>query len=150
MGESINFINRRQYDTHVFNLNGPYALGTNIKGIDGIFPILFDMEIVGLSIYNRIAGVSGNSEIELEWLSGSGVVEGTIFSTNPSLNFSSGNDSYLIYNAIDNVNVELPSGAVAPVFSKLQFDAGDALRFELLNSQQSGEDLSISIHFRPR
>jgi hypothetical protein len=150
VGASINFINNRQYDSHSWNFNGNYSLGVGVVGADGIFPVLFDMEIVGLTMFNRVSGLSGTTELDVEWLNGSNSNQGSIFSTTPKLTFSSSNYSYIIRDELNSTNVELPTGATAPVFSKTQFDAGDALFCEIVSSMSGGADLSLLLHFRPR
>lgn len=150
LGASINFINNRQYLTHQFNFNGRYALGVGFFGADGIFPCLNDTEIVGLTMFNRVSGTSGTTEIDIEWLSASNSSQGSIFSTTPKIDSTASNYSYLIRNELTATNVELPTGATAPVFSKTQFDAGDALLCKLVSGMGDAEDLSLLIHFRPR
>lgn len=147
---SINFINNRQYLTQQFNFNGRYALGVGFVGADGIFPCLFNMEIVGLTMFNRVSGTSGTTEIDIEWLNGSNSNQGSIFSTTPKIASTASNYSYLIRDELNSTNVELPAGATAPVFSKTQFDAGDALFCEIVSAMSDAEDLSLLIHFRPR
>lgn len=150
IGASINFINSFQYDTHQFNFNGRYALGVGVVGADGIFPILFNMEIVGLTMFNRVSGASGTTEIDIDWLNGSNSNQGTIFSTTPKIASTAPNLAYIIRDELNSINVELPTGATAPVFSKTQFDAGDALIIEIVTAMSDAEDLSVLLHFRPR
>lgn len=146
---SINFINTKQYDTHQFNLNGRYALGVGFVGADGIFPILFDMEIVGLTMFNRVSGTTGTTELDVHWLNGSNSDQGSIFSTTPKIDSTSSNYSYLIRDELNSLNVELPTGATAPVFSKTSFVAGDALFLEVVSAMGDAEDCHLLIHFRP-
>lgn len=150
IGASINFINTRQYDTHQFNFNGRYALGVGVVGADGIFPILFNMEIVGLTMFNRVAGTSGTTEVDIDWLNGSNSNQGTIFSVTPKMASTAPNLAYLIRDELNSVNIELPTGATAPTFIKTEFDAGDALLIEIVSAMSDAEDLSVLIHFRPR
>ena len=150
LGSSINFINNRQYLTHQFNFNGRYALGVGFFGADGIFPCLNDTEIVGLTMFNRVAGTSSTTEIDIEWLDSSNSSQGSIFSTTPKIDNTASNYSYLIRNEILGTNVQLPTGATAPVFSKTTFDAGDALLCKLVSGMGDAEDCSLIIHFRPR
>lgn len=147
---SINFINNRQYDSHSFNYNGRYALGVGVVGADGIFPILFNMEIVGLTMFNRVSGTTGTTELDIEWLNGSNSNQGSIFSTTPKIDSTSSNYSYLIRDELSNTNVELPTGATAPAFSKTSFDAGDALFCQIVSAMSDAQDCSLLIHFRPR
>lgn len=150
IGASINFINDRQYLTHSFNFNGPYGLGVGFVGADGIFPCLFDMEIVGLTMFNRVRGTTGTTEIDLEWLDGSNSNQGSIFSTTPKIDSTSSNYSYLIRDELNGTDVELPTGATAPVFSKTSFDAGQAIFCKIVSAASAAEDCSLLVHFRPR
>ena len=149
IGGAINFINSKQFDSHSFNFNGRYALGVGVVGADGIFPILFDMEIVGLTMFNRVSGTTGTTELDIEWLNGSNSNQGSIFSTTPKIDSTSSNYSYLIRDVLNSTNVELPTGATAPVFSKTSFSAGDALFCEIVSAMSDAEDCSLLLHFRP-
>lgn len=150
IGGAINFINQKIYLSHQFNFNGAYSLGTGFVGADGIFSCLFDMEIIGLTMFNRRSGSSGTTEIDVEWLNGSNSNQGSIFSTTPKLASTSSDYSYLIRDERNAVNIELPTGATAPVFSKTQFDAGDALFCEIVSAMSGAEDCALIIHFVPR
>ena len=150
MGSSINFINSKQYLTHQFNFNGRYALGLGVVGADGIFPMLFNIEIVGFSMFNRRSGTSGTTEIDLQWLDDANSNQGSIFTTRPALDSTSSDNSYLIKNVLDNTDVKLPTGATSPVFSKTEFNAGDAILCKLNLTMSDAEDLAVLVHFRPR
>lgn len=147
---SINFVNNRQYDTHSFNLNGRYKLGESVLGADGIFPCLFDMEIVGVTMFNRVAGTSGTTELDIQWLDESNSNQGSIFSTTPKIDNTAAGYSYLIKNVLNDTDVELPVGAVSPILSKTEFNAGDALFLNITQAMGDAEDCSLLIHFRPR
>jgi len=128
VGATTNFIATRQYDTKQFELNGLYRKGVGVTGSDGVFPILFDMEIIAISMWNRRVGTSGTTTLDLDWLSGSGTVVGSIFSTRPAFNTNVGNNAYMIRDVLNGVTVKAPaSGATIPVLSKTQFNAGDAI-----------------------
>lgn len=150
VGQSVNFINRRQYDTKDWNFNGRYALGVGVQGADGFFPILRDMEIIGVSMYNRRSGTSGTTEVDITWLNGPGSNQGSIFSTTPKLDSTSPNDAYLIRDVLNSTDIQLPTGGTSPVLSKTNFNAGDALLVEISQAMSDAEDLTIIIQFRPR
>jgi hypothetical protein len=151
-GASINFINLRQFDTKQFELNGLYRKGVGVTGSDGVFPILFDMEIIAISMWNRrVNGTSGTTTFDLDWLSGSGTVVGSIFSTRPAFNTNVGNNAYMIRDVLNGVTVKAPAtGATIPVLSKTQFNAGDAIRLTIDGAMVGAEDAALYIHFRPR
>lgn len=151
VGATANFISKKQYDTHAFHLNGVYSAFLNVLGADGIFPCLFNLEIIGITIYNRVAGTSGTTEFDLKWYNAPGSAQGSLFSTKPSFDSSSGSNAYLIYDALNTNTIAAPgSGSVSPVLSKTNFDAGDAIFFELTSSMSGGQDATIEVHFRPR
>jgi hypothetical protein len=151
VGATTNFIATRQYDTKQFELNGLYRKGVGVTGSDGVFPILFDMEIIAISMWNRVNGTSGTTTLDLDWLSGSGTVVGSIFSTRPAFNTNVGNNAYMIRDVLSGVTVTAPaSGATIPVLSKTQFDAGDAIRLTIDGAMVGAEDAALYIHFRPR
>ena len=150
IGGSVNFINNKQYDTHSYNFNGRYALGVGVVGADGIFPILFDMEIVGISMFNRVSGTSGTTEFDVEYLNGSNSNQGSIFTTTPKIDSTAPNYSYIIKDVLSNTDIELPAGATSPVLSKTTFNAGDALFCKIVSAMGDAEDASLLVHFRPR
>ena len=151
VGASINFINQRQYDTHAFHFNRLYAKGAGVVGRDGVFPVLFDMEIIGMTMWNRRSGSVGTTELDVLWLSGSESLQGSIFSTTPKISTTSGDNSYIIQDFLNNQTIAQPSsGATIPVLSKSQFDAGDAMLCKIESAMNGAEDCSLLIHFRPR
>lgn len=150
LGQSINFINKRQYDSHQFNFNGVYAELVDINQLDGVFPCLFDLEIVGITLYNGTSGTSGTTQLDIEWFNASNANQGSIFSTKPSLDFNSPDNAFLIQRTVDSQTLQNPTGATLPVLSKTDFSAGDVLRAKITSSMSGGEDAMLAIHFRPR
>ena len=151
MGAAVNFVNKRQYDTHAFHLNGLYRKGVSVVGSDGIFPVLFDMEILGITMWNRVNGTSGATTLDVQWLSSPGVIAGSIFTIKPSFDNNVGDNAYMIKNIpLGTVIIEPAVGATDPVLSKTQFDAGDALLLVIDSAMPDAEDCSLLIHFRPR
>lgn len=151
VGETTNFIAKRQYDTHQFDLNRFYRKGINSDARDGIFPVLFDMEIVGITVWNRVNGTSGTTTFDLQWLSESGVVEGSLLSTKTSMTTGVGNNAYYIKNLLtDTVLTQPASGFTEPVFSKTEFDAGDAIFLNIDDAMENSADAAVLLHFRPR
>ena len=149
IGASLNFINKRQFDTHNFMLNGPYNSGLLGTGLDGMYVFQFDCEIVGISAFNLVAGTSGTTTFDCHWLNGSGSDQGSIFSVKPSIDYTAGNNAYLSTNIIDATSSG-GTGLTIPTLSKTQFDQYDALRMDLDASQVRAENCGLLIHFRPR
>lgn len=149
MGASLNFINDNQYDSHGFYLNGGYTKAAGVDGLDGNFICMFDMEIIGISFFNTVAGSSGTTEIDLSWLDGSESVQGSIFSTLPAIDSTAGNNAYGAINIIDATN-STGTGITLPVLSKTEFNQFDAIRFDITQAMSGAENCGINIHFRPR
>lgn len=148
LGKSVNFINRRHFERHSWNLNGSYfvALGS---GKDGLFVLPFDMEITGLSMSNVVNGSSGTTTIDIHWFDAPASDQGTIFSVKPSISSSAGNNAFLARNLVDG-NTQTGTGLTLPTFSKTQFNQFDALRLDLDTAMNDAQDLNVTIFFRPR
>ncbi len=150
LGASLNFVNNRQFDQHSFNLNGAYQLGVGSTGVDGIYPVVLNMELVAVTIYSIDAGVSGTTTFDIHWMSGSGNDQGSIFSTKPSIDSSAPNNAYGIKGLIASIPDAGGTGITLPVLSKTQFSQGDALRFDIDSAMSSAQNAGLTFHFRPR
>lgn len=149
IGGAINFINEKQYDSHRFQLNGNYPLGAGSTGTDGAYVCLFKMEIIAISIYHGKQGASGLTTLDVHWLSGGNTDEGSIFATKPTIDSNAIDNSYSLHDAINDSDIILPSGFSSFTLSKKQFNAGEALRFDLDTAMSSAKDVNLTIHFRP-
>jgi len=149
-GQAVNFINRRQYDSHPWNFNGRYALGQGVLGSDAFFPCLFDMEILGVSFFNRKAGTSGTLEFEIERYTDANTSAGSIFSTTPKIDSTAVDFTYGVYDKLNNATVKTATGVIIPVITTVDLDAGDMLVCKLQDTMSDAEDCSIIIHYRPR
>ena len=149
VGGSINFINERQVDTHQWVLNGRYQLFDIVQGPDGILPVLFDMEIVGYSIYSDVSGSSGTTTLDIHKLSAGGTDDGSIFNVNPAVDSTSANGSYSLIRLDPAADLQLPTGHTKGTFNTTQFVAGEALRFDLDGSMENGRNISFQLLFRP-
>ncbi len=150
LGASLNFVNNRQFDQHSFNLNGAYQLGVGSTGVDGVYPIIMNMELVAVTIYNIDAGVSGTTTFDIHWLSSSGSDQGSIFSTRPSIDSSAPNNSFGIKGLVTGVPDFGGTGITLPILNKTQFDQGNALRFDIDTAMSSAQNAGLTFHFRPR
>jgi len=150
IGQAVNFINRKQHQIHSFNYNGLTRLFVDTIGADGVFPCLFDMEIVGISVFQRKGGVSGNTIIDMEYFSAPNVNGGSIFSVKPQISSLGGDFNYLVYNALTDTEEEIGAGFTSPTFSKTQFDKGDVINCKIESATSESEDLMVMIHHRPR
>lgn len=150
IGKSINFINGRQFDTHRWQLNGPYYLLNNTLGPDGIFQFLFDVEVVGFGYHNGLTGSAGTTTVDVHFLDTGGTDQGTIFSTKPSVDTTAANGSYTLFRQTDSTTLANPTGHTLAILSTTQFDAGDALRLDIDSSMTGGENFMFGLMYRPR
>jgi len=145
-----NFINAKQYDTHAFLLNGRFGRAIGSTATDGIFPILFNMEIMAVTAFIRAAGTSGNTIFDITEEDINGVDQGSIFSTRPQFSSTApANSSMIKYNPILGLTDFTGTGRTLPVFSKTQFVAGRTLRLDVDDAFVGADSAGLLIHFRP-
>ena len=149
MGASVNFINERQHDDFEYRLNGPYSIGEGDSNLDGQRPFLYNAELVGFGFANGIVGTGGTTEIDIEWYDSAGVNQGTIFTTPPTIDSTSSNNSVQLYDVVNATSITLPTGHTAPVFSKTSFLQGESLIINLTTSMTNPENLSLFLYYRP-
>lgn len=145
----INFINNRQHDKHDWHLNGEYSVVQLLDVGDGVFICQEPMEIIGYHLYSGTSGGSGATIVDLRHISSDGTDNGTIFLTKPQVNSSSANKSFSHSN-IRAASDEIASGHTKGVFSKTNFDRHDGILLKLDSAMSGGEDLQLTIYFRPR
>lgn len=151
LGAGVNFINVAQHQEKLWALNGPYSiLGTPQTGVDGAFVPRYNMEIIAIAVYNLVAGASGITEFDIIKHTASGGSGTSIFTTKPSLSYSSGNNSFLVYDFINSVAQENPTGCTQPVVTSVNIDAWDMLTCNLTSAQASGQSAGILLMMRPR
>ena len=147
-----NFVNKKQYDTHSWFLNGTYEFGIGEVGLDGMYVFLFDITIVGISIGNIVAGTGGTTTVDVHKISAGGTDDGSIFATKPAVNSNAGNNAYGVVD-YENASTLSPTGITLPTFTDAaarDFDAFEALRFDLDDAMDLAENYFLNIHFRPR
>lgn len=145
MGKSVNFINIRQHQVKEFMANGRYSAKVGYEGLM-VFPI--DCEIVGVAMAVNEAGSLGTTEIDVHWFSAPGVDEGTIFTTTPKITSAAGDYAYV--GEYDGSTIGGGTGMTAPELAKTEFDAGDAIRVDIVTAQTSSYTCSLTVYFRPR
>jgi hypothetical protein len=146
---AINMVNHNQYDEKIWMLNGLYS-SEAAGGLDGAYICARDMEIIGVAMYNLVAGSSGTLELNIIRHTSSGVSGSSIFSTTPKLTTASGNNAFLFYDFSNSIAVENPSGATQPVLVSVNLDKGDMLTMNKVQGQVNGESCGIMIQMRPR
>lgn len=151
VGAVSNFISKRQSDNKMFSFNGPYyGKGAPQTNIDGAWPILFDMEIVGICLFNMVAGSSGSLTVDIRKYTASNTGGTTIFTTKPSILFSAGNNVYVFSRfGEDPSTLENPAGTTLPVLSATTALAGDLLVVDITAVQQGGQNGGLVIFHRP-
>jgi len=148
MGQSINFINERQYDTRSWVVNGPYSLfQTGVVGIDLFFAIPFNITIFDVVLYNKKGGDSGTTTVDLHRYTAPGVDAGTIFTTKPAISSAAVDFAYVgtLANGIGG-----GTGMTRPVLNVTDLNAGDALRFDIDTVMTNAYDLGLSLYYKPR
>jgi len=150
IGSSLNFTNTYQYDTHSFLFNGAYTLGVGVIGADGVMPVLYNMEIVGITFFNLVSGASGTTQFDISWFNGINSNQGSIFSTKPLINSTSLNYSYGILDVVNSTAIKTGTGITIPTLIKTQFNQGDMITCTLDSSMSGAENAGILIHHRPR
>ncbi len=156
VGATANFIAKRQYDSRGFFLNGPYSILGAQTGVDGAWPILFDVELMAVAMFNLVAGASGSTTLDVRRFTASNTPAGgsSIFTTKPSLPYSTGNNAYLFKDFVNNADIQAPSGAVMPVFDNgggpFLLDRGDMLTINKDASQVGGQNCGLILYYRPR
>lgn len=149
-GQAVNFINRRQQSVHAFNFNGRYALGVGVLGSDCMFPCLFDMDILGVSFFNRKAGTSGITEFDVQRYTDANTSAGSIFGVTPKIASTAVNLTWGIYDKLNDITVKTATGVTIPTITTVSLNAGDILVCNLVSAISDAEDCSIIIHYRPR
>lgn len=153
VGATTNFINMKQYDSRGFFLNGPYGNGAGSTGVDGAWGILFDIEIVGIMMFNLVTGgVPGTwTQLDIRRFTATNTGNTSIFSTKPRLSGSTPNNAYLFLDLLNSTTLEDPGlGATLPVMATTQLNAGDMLTMNLDTAMTGGQNCGILLYYRPR
>jgi hypothetical protein len=149
VGGSVNFINDKQYDTKAYFANGPYDSVSGAQtGVDGLYVCLFDMEIIGVVMFNIVAGTSGTTTFDVHRLTAPNTDAGTIFSTKPSIASTASSQAYVGFGPGGSIGGG--TGMTAPVLSTTDLDAGDALRIDFDAKMSGAENAGLLIYIRPR
>lgn len=145
IARGINFSLERALKIHAWNLNGAYSLGVG-SYVDGILTSPYNYSIESISIYQRKDGVSGNTQIEIDYIDVNGVNQGNIVNV---ITLPSGKGDLFHYMYLPQKDIELVNaGEIAkPAFSKTQFSAGEAIILKVNTAQVSASDLHITIHY---
>lgn len=132
-----------------FKANGAYRLGVGSTGIDGILIFPTKVEIVQIGASNVKVGTTGITTFDVHWLSAPGVDEGSIFTTPPSFDSTSGNDAYQLTDVIENINIVTGTGITNPVVNKTVFEQGEAIRVDITSGMVGARDSQLTVYYRP-
>ena len=153
LGQSVNFINKRQYDDHSWHLNGVYALGQGFQGLDGVFTFLFDAEIVGFSYFNGKTGINSSTIIDVHKLTDGGTDAGSIWDVKPEVDTTAADSSYYVYDQLNGQEpFSPPTGFTQAVLNSnfVNYNAGDALRLDIDQAMGGANNFQLTMFYRPR
>lgn len=142
MGGAINWINNRIHHDVRFTANGFYP--ASYTGLDGLVVFEFDIEIFGVSIYNLVAGSSGQVEFDVKRIA-TGFPETSIFSVRPFIKAAAGNNKWTHPDIID-----MSGNTNNGTLSITQLNAGQALRCDIVSGQTNGKNAGLIIFYRAR
>ena len=115
---------------HSWELNGTYpGLSYPLLNIDSIFFAPYNITITAIWIYNGNAGTSGTTEYDLKVASPGGSFA-TIFSTTGKITSAAASTIWTDSNSV----VSSQTGVTKPVVSTASISAGQAIRFDLIQS----------------
>lgn len=147
-----NFLNLRHIETKRFTINGVYSPSVfaayPINAIDGIHVFEFDSEITNIWIYNRQKGTAGTTTLDIKWKANDSTVWESIFA-------GVGGAQPAFTNAASNYETcgigDEKAGFTAPAPTKLQFNAKDAIRLDLIAGMTGlPSGCGLIINYRPR
>jgi hypothetical protein len=152
IAQSVNFVNKRQYDSRGFFLNGPYASQGAQAGVDGAWAVLFDVDIVGVMMFNLVAGTSGTTRLDIRRFTAPNTPSNgaTIFTTRPAITTAAGSNAYLFRDVLNSETIIGGSGLTQPVMSITELNRGDMLTLNLDNAQVGGQNCGVILYYRPR
>jgi len=164
-GAAINHINGTQFKSHSWNLNGRLASAVSGEILDGLFVFPYQSSITALTMsMGTKPDTDSICEINIYRLTAPSASPNSIFTTTPKI---TGKDSptmespiYLGASLVDTAGnvqdtVQSPSenqtGTTLPVFnsSHIHVDQWDALYLQAVGDF-TGQDLNVTIYFRPR
>ena len=150
IGSAVNFQSERSLYQVSWQTNGFVGnFGSPQNRVDDTRHVIWDYLIVGVYCSVGTAGTSGNLTFDITRKSVSNVTT-SIFSTNPVINYASGNGSRIIKRFTDNTNLYISSFATSPVLLNGLLYAGDELQFNILTVQESCLDVALTLDLRPR
>lgn len=135
------------YSTHQFQLNGKYAtLNVPASEIDGFCFFNYNATLLAAWVYNVTPGSGGTTEFDLKVASPGGSFA-TILSTTGKITSAAAANSWTDSNSV----VGVQTGVTKPVVSNATINAGQAIRFDILQTQTGlAADCGVVLQFIPR
>jgi len=150
VASSVNFWNAFYEGQRGWFVNGNYSLfNTPIVGVDGAYGCITNMSVYGITVFNLVAGSSGNTELDIQV---NPAVGGSysLFSTKPVLNYQSGNNARIIMNATTGQVLAQSSFSTLPELATTNLLAGDLLTLNINQVQNNGQSCGLVLSLRPR
>jgi len=127
----------------MFKVNGAYKSGTVRTRLDGFYRFKYNATIIGVTIFNGDAGLSGTTEADILRFTSPGGIGTSIFSTTPKV------DSTAASNVWAGIG-DVVTGVTAPVLTSspngLSVNAGDVLMMKLISAMGGNpKDVEIQI-----
>lgn len=134
------------YGQHAFEANGPYSRASSFPqtSVDGYKFFNFNATIIAVWIYNLTPGTSGTTEFDLKVASPAGTFTSIMSTTGKILSTAAAN----IWTDNNSI-VGAQTGVVKPVLSNLNILAGQALRFDIIQTMVSANDCGVIVQFIP-
>lgn len=147
-GNLLKTTNAASNGSRSFQANGVYSEAVSFpqEQIDGYYFFEFDATIIAVWIYNLTPGGSGTTEFDLKVGSVGGSFTSILTTTGKITSAAAANMW------TDSNSLILPqAGVTKPVLSTTSVNAGDAIRFDLIQSMASpAADCGVVINFVPR
>jgi len=143
-----NFINAYQTDYHSFFLNGSYGITSGNFGYDGAYTCFYNSQIIGVTIWNAVSGVSGTTDLDIIWINQAGVNQGSIFSTTPKID-STSSDGTRGFRNLETANDFTMTGVTLPVLAKSTFLEGETLYLTVNGTMASAQNCALTLNIRP-
>jgi len=144
-----NFISKFQTDYVSFFLNGSYSVSSGLFGYDGAYTGFYNFEIVGVQIWNAIAGSSGITALDVHWINQAGVNQGSIFSTTPKIASTASNGTRGFRN-LETGNDYTMTGVTLPTLNKTEFLEGETLYLVIDSAMTEAQNCALTLNIRPR
>ncbi len=135
------------YMSHQFEANGNYSGATSFPQttVDGLMFFNYNATILAVWIFNLTAGSAGTTEFDLKLASPGGSFT-SILGTTGKIDSTAASNIWTDSNSA----VAPESGVTKPALSTTTVSAGQALRFDILQTMTGAQDCGCIVFFVPR